>query len=119
MKKMPGVENVEALLNEGKAVIRLKPGNTVRFDDVIKVVLDKAFTPKEARVSVQGELVSSGNQLQLRVTGTNEVYELTGRRAAEHSKNVGKIVLVEGVIPAPKDNRYLKLIELRSARPAA
>ncbi len=54
MKKMAGVENVEAKLNDGKAIIKLKPGNQIRFDDLIKVVRDKAFTPKEARISVQG-----------------------------------------------------------------
>src|SRR5688572_7684798 len=43
MKKMRGVESVEPRLNEGKAIIKLKPGNTVRSDDVIRVVREKAF----------------------------------------------------------------------------
>ena len=34
MKKMAGVENVEPRLNEGKAIIKLKAGNQVRFDDL-------------------------------------------------------------------------------------
>ena len=36
MKKMAGVESVEAKLNEGKAIIQLKAGNTIRFEDVVE-----------------------------------------------------------------------------------
>ena len=116
MKKMTGVEKVEAKLNEGKAIITLKPGNTIRFDDLIKVVRDKAFTPKEARVSIQGELVPG--KPQLRVSGTDDVYDLSGAAAAELPKSTAKAVILEGVIPAPKDKAYLKAIEVKSFKPA-
>ena len=115
MKNMAGVENVQVKLNEGKAIITLRQGNTLRFDDLIKVVRDKAFTPKEARVSVRGELVAG--KPQLRVSGTNDVYELSGAVAGELTKSTGKAVLVEGVIPAPKDKAYPKAIEVRSFKP--
>ena len=118
MKKMEGVEAVEPRLNEGKAIVKLKPGNTIQFDRFIKVVRDKAFTPKEARVLARGEVISMGTKLQLKVSGTNEVYDLTGA-AAELKTNAGKTVLVEGVIPAPKDNTYQKTIEVKSVRAAA
>lgn len=118
MRKMPGVESVEARLNEGKAVVKLKPGNTVRFDDVVKVVRDKAFTPKEARVTARGELLSAGGRLQFRVTGSNEVYDLAGS-ATELKQHAGKSVLIDGVIPAPKDKTYQKLIEVKSVRAAS
>ena len=115
MKKMAGVENVQAKLNEGKAIITLRPGNTVRFDDLIKVVRDQAFTPKEARVSVRGDLVPG--KPQLRVSGTNDVYDLSGPAAAEFRKSTAKTVLVEGVVPAAKDKTYLKTIEVKSFKP--
>jgi hypothetical protein len=115
MKKMEGVEAVEARLNEGKAVVKLKSGNTIQFEQVIKVIRDKAFTPKEARVSVRGEVASTGTKLQLKVSGTNEVYDLTGA-TAEIKNNIGKTLLVEGVIPAPKEKTYPKVIEVKSAR---
>ena len=118
MKKMEGVESVEARLNEGKAIVKLKPGNRVSFDQLIKVVRDKAFTPKEGRVSTRGEVVSIGTNLQLKVSGTNEVYDLTGA-AAELTANTGKTVLIEGVIPAPKDKTYQKMIEVKSVKPSA
>jgi hypothetical protein len=58
-------------------------------DDVIRVVREKAFTPKEARVTAEGTLLSAGVKLHLKVRGTDEIYELTGD-AAELKKNVGK-----------------------------
>jgi hypothetical protein len=115
MKKMEGVEAVEARLNEGKAIVKLKAGNTIQFEQVIKVIRDKAFTPKEARVSVRGEVVSTGTKLQLKVSGTNDVYDLGGA-IAEIKNNIGKTLLVEGVIPAPKEKTYQKVIEVKSAR---
>lgn len=116
MKKVAGVENVETRLNDGKAIIRLKPGNTIRFDELIRMVRDKAFTPREARVSVLGELVLGSTQL--RVSGTNDVYELSGPAVADLRKLIGKTVLIEGIIPAPKDKAYVKVIELKSFKPA-
>jgi hypothetical protein len=118
VKKMEGVEAVEARLNEGKAIVKLKAGNTIQFDQLIKVVRDKAFTPKEARVSVRGDVVSSGTKVQLKVSGTNEVYDLGGA-IAEIKNNIGKTLLIEGVIPAPKEKTYQKFIEVKSARPPA
>ena len=120
MKKMDGIEAVEARLNEGKALVKLKPGNTIRFDQLLNVVRDKAFTPKEARILAHGDVVTdrAGGKLKLKVSGTNEVYDLTGA-AAEVKRSAGRTVLVEGVIPAPKDKSYERVIEVKSVRPAA
>ncbi len=54
MKKLPGVESVQASLKQGRAIVKLKPGNTVRLDDLVQKVRDNAFNPKEARVGVRG-----------------------------------------------------------------
>lgn len=119
MKKMAGVENVEPRLNEGKAIINLKPGNQVRFDDLVNVVRDKAFTPKEARITVQGEVLWAGAKPQLKLSGTNDVYELTGPALADLKKFVGKSVLIDGIIPAPKAKAYLKVIQLKNVKPTS
>ena len=82
----------------------------------MKIVREKAFTPKEARVTGRGELVPGKSQL--RITGTNNLYDLTGARSAELAKSSSKSVLIDGVIPAPKDNTYLKAIEVKSFKTA-
>jgi hypothetical protein len=115
MKKIPEVENVQVSLKQGKAIVKLKPGNTVRLDDLVRKVRDNAFNPKEARVSVRGELFSSEGKLQFKVLGTNDVYQLIpGPQTNELKKNVGKVLLVEGEVPAPKDKTPVRTMEVKS-----
>jgi hypothetical protein len=116
MQKVPGVEKVEVTLNQGKATMQLKPGNAVHLDELVHKVRDNAFTPKEARVSVRGELLSTGGKLQLKVVGVNDVYDLVPgpELKAELTKNVGKVVLVEGVVPAAKDKTPVRTLDVKS-----
>ena len=115
MQKIPGVEKVEVTLKQGKAIMQLKPGNTVHLDEVVQKVRDNAFTPKEARVSVHGELFSAGGKLRLKVLGINDVYDLVpGLNTAELTKNVGKVVLVEGVVPTSKDKTPVRTLDVKS-----
>src|SRR5712692_8094850 len=117
MQKIPGVEKVEPSLKQGKAIVQLRPGNTVHFDELVQKVRDNAFNPKEARVSVRGELVSGGGKLQLKVLGVNDVYGLMPGPAvntAELTKYVGKVLLVEGVVPAPTDKKPVRTLEVKS-----
>ena len=116
MQKVPGVQKVEVTLNQGKAVLQLKPGNVVHLDELVQKVRDNAFTPKEARVRVRGELVSAGGKLQLKVIGVNDLYDLAPapELKTELAKNVGKTVLVEGVVPAPKDKTPVRTLDVKS-----
>ena len=77
---VPGPQRPAGMMGE----LRKLPANTVRFDDVIRVVRDKAFTPKKPESPPK--LLSAGVKLQLKLRGTDEIYELTGD-AAELKKN--------------------------------
>lgn len=115
MRKIPEVDTVEVSLKQGRAIVKLKPGNAVRLDDLIQKVRDNAFNPKEARVSVRGELLASSGKFQLKVLGTNDLYDLIpGPEADELKKNVGKVLLVEGVVPALKDKTPVRTMEVKS-----
>lgn len=72
IKKLPGVETVEVSLNKGLAAVKLKPGNSLKLDDLWETVRKNGFTPKETSVVVRGEVQGS----KLKVTGTNQFYEL-------------------------------------------
>lgn len=116
MQKIPGVETVEVTLKQGRAIVQLKPGNTAHFDDLVQKVRNNAFKPQEAKVSVRGELVSTAGKLQLKVLGANDVYDLVlgpETNGAELKKNAGKVLLVEGVVPAPKDKKPVRTLELK------
>lgn len=122
MKKIPGVESIEVSLKQGKAIVQLKPGNSVHLEDLVQKVRDNAFHPKEARVSVRGELLSTGGKLRLKVSGTNDVYELVPEpqvNVVELKKDLGKTVLIQGVVPAPKDKTPVRTMQLKSYKLSA
>jgi copper chaperone CopZ len=107
VKKIPGVESVNVSLNHALVSIELKPGNSVRLDQIRKAILDDAFTPKDATVTVVGQVVQNNGQPALMVTDTGQVYELASASPkatnafSELAHEQGKTVTVQGVIPAP------------------
>ncbi len=126
LKKIEGVDSVAVSLNEGLAKIRLKPGNSVRLDQIRQKVEDNGFTPKEATVVARGQVVSAGGKQQLRLLGTNETYELSvdrqaGKLGEEIKSQAGKTVMVEGVAPPahPPKGKAERVIQVKAIRPAA
>jgi hypothetical protein len=116
MKKIAGVEAVEVKLKEGKAFIHLKPGNTIRLEDVEHRVRENGFHPKEAAIIARGEIVSDGEKPQLKVVGPNRVYSLAAppEQMAQLKKAIGKAVSVEGIVPAASEKSISLTIQLKS-----
>ncbi len=116
---MEGVESVQVSLNEGLAKIQLKPGNKLRLAQLRERVADNGFTPKEARVAVLGEIISKQGKLQLKVTGTDETFDLSLAPKAlqtedELKKHAGKTLFVEGVVASPKGKQASQNLEVVS-----
>ena len=76
IKKIPGVESVDVSLNKGLATVKLKPGNVATIQQFWETVRRNGFTPKQTKVVVRGSLLSSGNNLNLKVSGSNQSHEL-------------------------------------------
>lgn len=72
LKKFPGVESVDVSLSKGLAIMKLKPGNTLKPEELWETVRKNGFTPKETSVVVRGEVAGG----KLRVTGTNQLFAL-------------------------------------------
>ena len=119
MKKIAGVESVEVKLKEGRALIRLKPGNTVRLEDVEHRVRENGFHPKEAVVIARGEIVSRGDTLQLNIAGLNQLYSLTAspEQVVKLKSVIGKAVSVEGTVPAATEKSISHTIQMKSFKP--
>jgi len=123
LKKIPGVESVEASLNQGKAFVKLKPGNSVRFGDLIQKIRDNAFTPPDAKVTAQGELLRTGGRLRLRMVGIDQIWDLnlpaaSAGNGGEMGKQEGKVIDIEGVIPAPDGRTAPAVIQVTAWKPA-
>jgi len=107
LQKLSGVDKVDVSLNKGLATVTLKPGNSVHVTDMWEAVRKNGFTPKETRIAARGEVVG-GEKAGLRVTGTNDVYELLSDQNApkaldEVRREAGKTMVVEGILRPAKD----------------
>jgi copper chaperone CopZ len=121
IERISGVESVLVSLNRGVAEVKLKPGNTVHPERIHDVVRDKGFTPKQAKVVVHGDVTVAGGKLRFKVSGTDQVYDLqidpkVGLSASEVQKRGDKILILEGVIPAPASGqgKFIRLIQIKT-----
>ena len=108
IKKIEGVESVSVSLNQGSAAIRLQPANTVRIEQILRAVTNNGFTPKEAKISAVGKVLSAEGTLKFQVTGTNQSFDVLVDSAAKDisdavRKEIGKTIIVDGVMTLSKD----------------
>ena len=123
MEKLPGVEAAKVSLNEGRAVIQLRPGNAVTMAQIRRSVERNGFTPQQAAINAEADVVAKGDKLQLRISGTNDIFELASSGHADSvlqqlRKSAGQRVLIEGMIPAQKkDETATPAIQVNSVKP--
>ena len=104
LKRVSGSEAVDVSLNRGVATVKLKPGNPVTPEEFWQAIRKDGFTPRETHVIVKGVIEGT----KLKVTGTNQVYDLAGDPEApkaidEASKLSGSTATIEGRLMPPKD----------------
>jgi copper chaperone CopZ len=116
LKKFPGVESVDVSLNKGLASVKLRPGNSVQPQAFWEAVRKNGFTPKETRVVVRGEIID-GARPELKVTGTNQIFELKAEPKMLEDPKRQKAVLVEGSLTPAKDVKTPVPLEVRRISP--
>ncbi len=100
MKGIPGVNTVDVDLNTGLVSIKLTSGNSAAMRQFNEAVEKNGFTHKDANVRVRGQLSGSAQAPFLEVTGTKDRYVLVPIAVGtDMSKLLGKMVLVDGVLP--------------------
>lgn len=122
IEKLPGVESVKVTLNAGRAVIQLEPGNAITLAHIRQSVERNGFTPQEAVISARAEVVARGDRVQLRISETNEAYEIADTAQADGmlrllKTHTGHTVFVEGMVPAQKDLKATPVIHVKSVKP--
>lgn len=117
VKKIPGVESAKVSLNAGLVSIQLRPGNSVSLAQTRKAITDQGFTPKDARVTAVGDLVSANGKLELKVTGSSDVYQVAAAPHASWSKQAGKQVTVNGLVPVPEAKKGAETIQITGVTP--
>jgi copper chaperone CopZ len=115
IRKFRGVESVEVSLNKGLATVKLKPGNTVKPEELWKTVRKTGFTPKETSVVVRGDLEGR----KLKVSGTNQSYDLAENpenpKAIEQAPaRSSRTVTIRGTLTPPKDSKTPGPLQVQS-----
>lgn len=107
LQKLEGVRAAKVSLNDGRAAIELEPGNKVTLADIREQVQRNGFTPQGATVTVRARVAAAGNRVRLEVPETKEIFEVAttpyAGKLAALEKHVGQVVMVEGLIAAPKE----------------
>lgn len=120
MKKLDGVRDARVSLNEGKAVVALDPANKVSLAEIRKLVERNGFTPQGATVTLRARVVAAGDTLRLEVPETRETFRVAttphADKVTELKKHVGQVVVVEGLIAAPKE-KAPAVIQVTSVKP--
>src|ERR1700676_1536279 len=114
-----GVASVDVSLEKGLATVKLKPGNSVSFRQLLDAITKNGFTMKQSRVTAAGTVILAGGAAKFQISGSNEVLSLVpeSARVPPSATNTGGTVLVEGTIPeiakgkSPEANRYRSLTE--------
>jgi copper chaperone CopZ len=112
LKKVEGVESVKVSLKEGKAVMQLKPGNSVRLEQIRKAVAEQGFTPKEARVVAVGDLSVSDSGLQFKVAHSDDLFPIGPAPHAAWREKAGPNLLVTGIVAAPRNEKELSVLQV-------
>ena len=118
LKSVNGVESVDVSLNKGLATVILKPGNTVTMEELQHAITKNGFTPKQSTVVVTGTLVSDNQKVALRVSGSNELFNLVPEdpqtKTSDLTRLNGKAIKVDGEIPETPKGKKPDTIDFRS-----
>jgi copper chaperone CopZ len=101
LKSVSGVDSVDVSLAKGLAVVKMKPGNTTTLKQLNDTIIKNGFTMKDSTATVAGTVVNNDGKLTLRVSGSNDMLELSPQSdaAPNLTSMVGKPVVIGGMIP--------------------
>jgi copper chaperone CopZ len=116
LKSVAGVDAVDVSLEKGLAVVKLKPGNPATFKQLQDAITKNGFTMKQASATVAGEIIVENGKAKLKVSGSNEVLNLSPENQAATDVNAmnGKTVVVQGTISEPAKNKVPDSIRYHS-----
>jgi copper chaperone CopZ len=99
LKGINGVETVDVSLNKGLATVTLKDGNTVTMKQMRDAIGKNGFSTKSSIIVVSGQILEKNGESVLRVSGSNEEFNLSSDGVAADKALIGKPVTVEGTVP--------------------
>jgi hypothetical protein len=101
LKSVAGVESVDVSLEKGLAAVKMKPGNTATLKQLQGAITKNGFTMKESNATVAGTILVADGKTQLKVSGSNDVFQLVPRSQEVPNASLmqSKSVEITGTIP--------------------
>jgi copper chaperone CopZ len=118
LKSVSGVDSVDVSLQNGRASVKLKPGNTATLKQLNDAITRNGFTMKQSTATIAGKVVVTNGKTMLQVSGSNEMLQLVPDSAATPVPTalIGKSVLVEGIIPEAGKGKSPDSVRYRSIK---
>ena len=107
---------MDVSLEKGLAVVKLKPGNSVRLKQLQEAITRNGFTMKDSKIVAAGRLVRNGDAVKLQVSGSNDTLTLIPESSASAAPDATPVV-VEGMVPEASKGRAPDAIRYRSVSP--
>jgi hypothetical protein len=107
LKAVSGVESVNVSLEKGLASVKMKPGNNTTLKQIQDAVTRNGFTMKQSNATIAGTLVLSNGNVQMKISGSNDVLDLKpeSQRVASSGLVNGEPVVVNGTVAEPSKGR--------------
>lgn len=115
IKNIEGVQSVDVSLSKGLATVVFAPGNHVRYEQLLAAIDKNGFVVKGAKMVADGTIENNGGTVSLRVSGSNDLFRLTGENLVAVN---GNRVQVEGDIPEIGKGKRADTIKSTSVRKA-
>ena len=116
LKDIQGVQTVNVSLERGEAVATFAPGNTVRYDQLLRAIEKNGFAVKGSKLVVDGQVTQSNKEPELQVTGSNDRFRLQPSSGASPANQLTGSVEITGNVPevskgkAPDVLRYESVV---------
>src|SRR5438045_8776257 len=114
LKGVEGVDSVEVTVTQGRATLKLRPGNHATLAQLRGAVAKNGFANKEATIIAAGEISSSAGQPKFQVSGTDESFVLSASPGT--MLNPAASVLVEGTVPAAEKDKSSTTLQVKSVK---
>ena len=116
LKAVPGVQSVEVSLSKGEADVAFAPGNTVRYDQLLRAIEKNGFVVKGSTLVADGAVNSSASGFELNISGSNEQLKLESAPGndANLAAFTGKNAEVTGSVPEVPKGKSVDTIHYSS-----
>ena len=110
---------MQVSLSKGEADVTFAPGNTVRYEQLLRAIEKNGFAVKGADLVADGTIAGSGSDLELQVSGSGDrLHLLPGSSpTASIAQFAGKNVEVSGSVPEVAKGKNVDVFHYTTVTP--